>query len=231
MKKIIKLICLILSLIFLVACSGCLAYLGELINGPQLRVNELVASLELEIDGYDVVFSEEPLEFARIYTTGSEKRDYVVTHNGETYKCWKESSSIKIKKQNEDLNSSIISITNDYISEKSVAYSSILNRVRELDYFYLWPIGIIEFDGRLFVYCGGINRHAMNYVKPLIFEFNPVEETVKYAGTMEEFRWEQPGVDRENYKGTYLDVNSGDYYHYEEYSMPILYMAKIIKTN
>jgi hypothetical protein len=228
MKKISKLICLILSLIFLVACSGCLAYLGELISGPQLRVNELVASLELEIDGYDVVFSEEPLEFARIY--GDSKKTYFVEYNGESYKCWEKGSGVAIQKQNEDLNSSIILITNVYMSEKNIAYSSILNRVREFNYFYLSPLGIIEFDGRLFVYCGGINRDALRYVKPLIFEFNPVEETVKYAGTMEEFdTW--PSDYEENYKGTYLDVNSGDYYHYEEYSMPVLYMAKIIKTN
>ena len=62
MKKISKLICLILSFIFTFTCIGCFTV------ATQDKVNDLVASLELEIEGYDLEFCAEPLEFARVYS-------------------------------------------------------------------------------------------------------------------------------------------------------------------
>ncbi|MBO7186866.1 MAG: hypothetical protein J6V68_00505 [Clostridia bacterium] len=195
MKRIIKLISTILFLIFifnLVACSTCLSCEKQ----RRLNLYSYLDEIPLEITGYKLVKNGAPMKGINInkefvfngitycvrikeltgtipnYTIERSYYDYVLT----VYEKGKEDNK-KI-------------INNEFLIENSYSASQMAEAYKKQGRMEVFaPIGIVEFDNRLFIFCQGIDTiggyETLNYHKwtpAVIFEYDIVNNAIKYAG-------------------------------------------------
>ena len=190
MKKLLKTI-LLISLCFLIFTGA------DCTTGDEY-VKDNMSTFTPEIEGYKLISSSDKIVFQKGQYDSSNCG--IVEYNGESY-SWlttddyclytkKGTDSIVLDRdENGDLiDAEILSINKNYVLEQSAVIKSLYD-----DGLSVSIKGVLEFDGRLFlfviaqIYVSGIIPGYWDYLPPMIFEYDIVNGTIKFANYFEEY--------------------------------------------
>ncbi|MBO7186860.1 MAG: hypothetical protein J6V68_00475 [Clostridia bacterium] len=224
MKKISKLICLILSLIFVLTTAGCDLLWDLMIpkvefswEEDQLANLELVLQVEKEIDGYELVYDENDyidFENSDLTLLTTADGDYI------SERVKKATANIRLTRVRDSL---VKTITFAMIIEKSQSAKELTEIFDETKMGYFGDSSrsfgllatIVPFDNKLFIAFAGTPLLTIadvflpmpGYEKwspPLFFEYDIQTEEIKYAGCVNEV---QNGIRSQPHKVKIIKTN------------------------
>ena len=205
MKRfLIKLIATTLLLIVILSSFGCESILStpEDILNEQLRVikekKELLSEIEVELPGYKLVKTDTELpqkipENTEFIFDG-EIYSYTVLNKDNDSSSGSYGISLKnIRMESIKVVFKEINIDSSYMKENSTTYNDLLTCENPRSYVevrvYSTPVVLLEFDERIFIYFKSKGFYKATYLGgnyyyriPMIFEYNPTTEALKYAG-------------------------------------------------
>ena len=192
MKKLLKTI-LLLSLCFLIFTgAGCY-------DKTVSEIQEIVQTFKTETYGYKLISSERNINFKEDKYFSSHYG--IVEYNGESYSWLTISSCVYTKKGTKKivLDAFYNVITGDCKTiemSKMAEQSAVMKFLCEDKYISPKIAGVLEFDGRLFIYITATKAVPTLlgsfdvYFPPMIFEYDIVNGTVKFADYYKDFDYE-----------------------------------------